>query len=64
MTKSDMQLKQDVEDELRWLSDGGDGPQLLQVMIDPSANAYPKIAFGKPISEMEPNATPIAMENT
>ena len=33
-------------------------PYLLQVAIDVSANAYPKIAFGKPMTEMEPFAKP------
>jgi acetolactate synthase-1/2/3 large subunit len=28
------------------------------------ANAYPKIAFGYPISEMEPMVAPRAMEST
>lgn len=41
-----------------------DGPFLLEVMIDSSANAYPKMAFGRPISEMEPLAAPTAMEST
>lgn len=39
-------------------------PFLLQVMIDMGANAYPKIAFGRPITEMEPYAHPIEMEGT
>ena len=39
-------------------------PFLLHVEIDTFANAYPKLAFGRPISEMEPFATPIAMEST
>lgn len=39
-------------------------PQLLQVMIDPHTNTYPKIAFGRPITEMEPFAKPIEMEGT
>jgi acetolactate synthase-1/2/3 large subunit len=39
-------------------------PHLLEVAIDTSANAYPKIAFGHPISEMEPFAAPKAMEST
>jgi acetolactate synthase-1/2/3 large subunit len=39
-------------------------PYLLQVMIDPSINAYPKIAFGHPITEMEPFIKPINMEST
>jgi acetolactate synthase-1/2/3 large subunit len=39
-------------------------PFLLQVMINPLVNTYPKIAFGLPITEMEPLAKPIAMEGT
>lgn len=39
-------------------------PYLLQVMIDPAANAYPKIAFGKPLTEMEPFSKPLDMEGT
>jgi acetolactate synthase I/II/III large subunit len=41
-----------------------DCPYLLEVAIDMSANAYPKIAFGHPISEMEPFVAPRAMEGT
>lgn len=40
------------------------GPALLEVMIDPRANAYPKIAFGHPLSEMEPFVTPKGIEAT
>ncbi|WP_372717021.1 thiamine pyrophosphate-binding protein [Novipirellula sp.] len=39
-------------------------PALLQVMVDTYANAYPKVAFGRPIKDMEPYATPIEMEST
>jgi acetolactate synthase-1/2/3 large subunit len=39
-------------------------PFLLQVMIDPHTNVFPKIAFGLPITEMEPFAKPRAMEST
>ena len=39
-------------------------PFLLQVSIDVSANAYPKIAFGHPMTEMEPFAKPLEMEGT
>ena len=39
-------------------------PFLLHVMIDPMTNAYPKIAFGRPITEMEPFAKPVDMEGT
>ncbi|HKO95964.1 MAG TPA: thiamine pyrophosphate-binding protein [Pyrinomonadaceae bacterium] len=39
---------------LSWLWSDPNTPALLQVMIDTYANAYPKIAFGSPITEMEP----------
>jgi len=39
-------------------------PFLLQIYIDVSANAYPKIAFGHPMTEMEPFAKPLEMECT
>jgi acetolactate synthase-1/2/3 large subunit len=39
-------------------------PALLQVMIDASTPVFPKIAFGRPFTEMEPQAKPIAMEST
>jgi len=45
-----------------WLDPGA--PYLLEVAIDTAANAYPKIAFGHPISEMEPFVAPKAMEST
>jgi hypothetical protein len=41
-----------------------DAPYLLEVAIDTFANAYPKLAFGRPISQMEPSATPLGMEGT
>ena len=37
-------------------------PFLLHVLIHPFANAYPKIAFGRPITEMEPLASPVELE--
>ena len=39
-------------------------PYLLEVEIETDVNAYPKLAFGRPISEMEPFASPIEMEAT
>jgi acetolactate synthase-1/2/3 large subunit len=39
-------------------------PYLLEVAIDTFTNVYPKLAFGKPITEMEPFAEPIGMEST
>ena len=53
-----------VEEALAWLWAEPDSLKLLQVTIDLHANAYPKIAFGKPISEMEPFAKPTEMEGT
>lgn len=50
--------------EWLWKDENATKPQLLQVMIDPHTNTYPKIAFGRPITEMEPFAKPIAMEAT
>jgi acetolactate synthase-1/2/3 large subunit len=52
-----------VEDATKWLGQA-QGPALLHLKIDAAANAYPKIAFGRPITEMEPFATPVAMEST
>ena len=54
----------EVEAGTSWLWENGEGPALLQVMISSSMNVYPKIAFGRPIHEMEPFAEPIAMEST
>ena len=39
-------------------------PFLLEVFVDTFTNAYPKLAFGHPISEMEPFAKPLGMEGT
>ena len=54
----------DVESALRWLHDEVEGPALLQVMISPYANAYPKLAFGRGMEAMEPQIKPIEMEST
>jgi acetolactate synthase-1/2/3 large subunit len=47
-----------------WLWQEPLAPALLEVAIDLHTNAYPKMAFGKPISEMEPFAKPLGMEAT
>jgi acetolactate synthase-1/2/3 large subunit len=39
-------------------------PYLLELHIAMNTNVYPKMAFGRPISEMEPFAKPLAMEGT
>ncbi|MDQ6623537.1 MAG: thiamine pyrophosphate-binding protein [Verrucomicrobiota bacterium] len=54
----------DVDAALNWLWQDPAQPALLQVAISPMANAYPKMAFGRPITEMEPFATPLGMEGT
>lgn len=59
-----MQHESDMHDLLNWLWQNPNAPSLLQVMIDPHMNVYPKIAFGKPISEMEPFFKPVGMEST
>jgi acetolactate synthase-1/2/3 large subunit len=54
----------EVEGAMRWLWESPSEPRLLQVMVDTYANALPKIAFGHPITEMEPFAKPLEMEGT
>lgn len=55
---------QDVHEGLaRMWSDPAE-PFVLQVPVDSMANAYPKLAFGRPITEMEPLAQPVGMEGT
>lgn len=54
----------EIESALDWLLKDDNKPQLLQVEIDVNSNAYPKLAFGKPITEMEPFAKPLDMEGT
>jgi acetolactate synthase-1/2/3 large subunit len=39
-------------------------PVLLDVSVNTFTNVYPKIAFGRPLNQMEPDATPIEMEGT
>ena len=54
----------DLEDGLRRMWADPSAPFLLQVMVDTMANAYPKLAFGRPLTEMEPMAQPVEMEGT
>jgi acetolactate synthase-1/2/3 large subunit len=54
----------EVEDAVRWLWRDPAKPALLQVMVDKMTNVYPKLAFGRPITEMEPFSKPLAMEGT
>jgi acetolactate synthase-1/2/3 large subunit len=55
---------EDVDTAVRWLWEDPEQPALLQVMVDTYTNAYPKIAFGRPITQMEPFAQPIEIEST
>ncbi len=57
-------MPEDIPSGINRLWEDSDQPALLQVMLDPHLNVYPKIAFGKPITEMEPFATPDEMEGT
>jgi acetolactate synthase-1/2/3 large subunit len=61
-----IQNPDEISEAINWLwsIENHMKPQLLQVMIDPHTNTYPKIAFGRPITEMEPYAKPIDMEGT
>jgi acetolactate synthase I/II/III large subunit len=54
----------EMADALKWLWENPSEPALLNVFVDTYANAYPKIAFGFPITEMEPLVKPIEMEGT
>ena len=54
----------EVEGALRWLWSEPQRPMLLEVDIATCANVYPKIAFGRPITDMEPSFQPKGMEGT
>jgi acetolactate synthase I/II/III large subunit len=49
---------------LEWFWADPLAPALLEVEVASSANVYPKMAFGRPITEMEPFAKPREMEGT
>jgi acetolactate synthase-1/2/3 large subunit len=53
-----------LDEATAWLWQNPQQPALLQVMIGTHVNCYPKLAFGRPITEMEPFAKPIEMEGT
>lgn len=40
------------------------GPALLTVRVNDATNVYPKLAYGRPFTEMEPQAKPVDMEST
>jgi acetolactate synthase-1/2/3 large subunit len=53
-----------IKEGVDWLWSDATSPALLHVRIASSLNTYPKIAFGRPMSEMEPFASPIDIEST
>jgi len=59
-----IEAEKDVSQALEWFWEDPTKPALLQVMIDTHTNAYPKIAFGRPIGEMEPLFQPVEIEST
>jgi len=54
----------EVEEALAKCFHAKDQPFLLEVFVHTMANAYPKLAFGRPISQMEPQVKSIEMEGT
>ncbi len=59
-----VQDERGVEEGLKQLWKDPRKSFLLQVMIDPHTNVYPKMAYGSPITEMEPFAKPTQIEST
>jgi acetolactate synthase I/II/III large subunit len=53
-----------IEEGLKQLWKNPNEPFLLQVMVDPHTNVYPKMAYGNPITEMEPSSKPTKIEPT
>ena len=47
-----------IEHALAWMR-SQKGPSLLQTMLDPKTDLYPKVKFGRPLSEMDPAVKPI-----
>lgn len=54
----------DVRAALDWLWSEPCRPMLLEVAIESSVNVYPKMAFGRPITDMEPFFMPKEIEGT
>jgi acetolactate synthase I/II/III large subunit len=53
----------EVDEGIRWLLHSK-GPVLLEVALSVHSKVYPKLAFGRRFGEMEPEASPVAMEST
>jgi len=64
ISSSKVETTEELSEGLSRLFEHPDQPYLLEVLIDTMTNAYPKMAFGRPISQMEPFAVPLEMEGT
>jgi len=53
-----------IEEGLKQMWSDPNAPFLLQVMVDPHTNVYPKLAYGNPITQMEPFYKPTEVEST
>jgi acetolactate synthase-1/2/3 large subunit len=54
----------EVQQGLEFLWADPTKPALIEVAVDLMTNVYPKVAFGRPLTEMEPDAQPTLMEST
>ncbi|MGC3960291.1 MAG: thiamine pyrophosphate-dependent enzyme [Verrucomicrobiota bacterium] len=59
-----VQHSDEVAAALQWLWENPLAPMLLEIDIASTVNVYPKMAFGRPITEMEPLSKPKEMEGT
>jgi len=59
-----IQNESEISDGLVQLWKDPNEPFLLQIMIDPHTNVYPKMSYGNPITEMEPFVKPTGNEST
>lgn len=50
----DLSSEAEIGEAVQWLWRDPATPALLRVKIDACANAYPKMSFGKPITDMDP----------
>ena len=64
ISASEVSDPEKIDTALQLLWQNSNEPYLLEVHVPRQANAYPKMAFGRPISEMEPFAQPLEMEGT
>lgn len=53
----------EVDEGIHWLLHSK-GPVLLEASLSVHSKVYPKLAFGRRFGEMEPEASPVAMEST